>query len=512
MPSYYLRYYYAHDEVVAELRRSGTRAAAVQAIEAELLEMYADPALVAKPALLEQRGGAYYSEAAVALIASLLGGPGEAAVHVANVRNGSTLGFLPPDAVIEVPCDVDAAGARPRPVDPLDPLYAGLVAHVSAYEDLALRAAVDGSHDRVVQALLAHPLVGTVRRGPATDRPARRGQSRAPAVGAVSSAGAAVVVAIDGGGSKTDAVVLDLASGEVLASSRGAGSSQHIVGIDAAVGVIDSTVLAALSAAGTEPSQVVHAGCFLSAIDMPDEAATMRDRLGRLAWGARSVAVDNDVFALLRTGTQSPDAAVVVCGTGINGAAVRADGTVARILALGATSGDWGGASGLADEVLWYSARAEDGRGEPTALRAALLSWTGRTSIHDIVLAIHRGELRDVLVVVAGARGLRARRRGRRRGPCSGRASGPRDRPARCVPARPARPRGGRGPRRSRRRDRGLRARRPDGSRAGGPRRAGTPSAARRGHRRPDRGGGPAGAVGGRLSSQLEGVSSNLTA
>jgi 6-phospho-beta-glucosidase len=160
VPSYYLRYFYAHDEVVAELLESGTRAEEVQRIEHELLEMYADPTLVTKPALLDQRGGAYYSEAAVALIASLLGGPGHAGVHVANVRNDGTLPFLADDAVIEVPCDVTSSGAAPRPVAPLEPLYAGLVAHVSAYEDLALDAARHGGRDRVVAALLAHPLVG----------------------------------------------------------------------------------------------------------------------------------------------------------------------------------------------------------------------------------------------------------------------------------------------------------------------------------------------------------------
>ena len=158
IPSYYLRYYYAHDEVVAELLREGTRAEEVQRIEAELLELYRDPSLVAKPPLLEQRGGAYYSEAAVALLASLLGrSPG---AHVANVRNAGTLGFLPDGAVIETTCDVTPDGARPRPVLPLDPLLAGLVAHVSAYEELALDAALHGGRDRVVAALLAHPLVG----------------------------------------------------------------------------------------------------------------------------------------------------------------------------------------------------------------------------------------------------------------------------------------------------------------------------------------------------------------
>jgi 6-phospho-beta-glucosidase len=160
VPSYYLRYYYAHDEVVRELKQSGTRAEEVLRIEAELLEMYRDPALVAKPALLEQRGGAYYSEAAVALIASLLGGADHADVHVANVRNDGFFPFLADDAVVEVPCDVSGSGVRTRSTTPLEPLHAGLVAHVSAYEDLALQAARLGGRDRVAAALLAHPLVG----------------------------------------------------------------------------------------------------------------------------------------------------------------------------------------------------------------------------------------------------------------------------------------------------------------------------------------------------------------
>ena len=159
IPSYYLRYFYAHDEVVAELMREGTRAAEVKRIEAELLELYRDPSLVTKPPLLEQRGGAYYSEAAVDLLASLLGRSADGR-HVANVRNAGTLGFLPDDAVIETTCDVTSDGARPRPVRPLEPLLAGLVAHVSAYEELALHAALHGGRDRIVAALLAHPLIG----------------------------------------------------------------------------------------------------------------------------------------------------------------------------------------------------------------------------------------------------------------------------------------------------------------------------------------------------------------
>ncbi|MFJ5916872.1 6-phospho-beta-glucosidase [Streptomyces ardesiacus] len=159
VPSYYLRYYYAHDEVVDELRTKPSRAAEVAQMERQLLEMYGDPALDEKPELLARRGGAYYSEAAVDLAAALLGGSGSP-YQVVNTRNRGTLPFLPDDAVVEVPAAVGAKGASPLPVAPVDPLYAGLMAHVTAYEDLALDAALRGGRERVFRALLAHPLVG----------------------------------------------------------------------------------------------------------------------------------------------------------------------------------------------------------------------------------------------------------------------------------------------------------------------------------------------------------------
>jgi 6-phospho-beta-glucosidase len=158
VPSYYLHYYYAHDAAVAEQRGRPTRAEEVAEIERELLRLYADPALDRKPELLTHRGGAYYSEAAVALLASLVSDTGDR--QVVNVRNAGTLPFLDDDAVIEVAATVGAGGAEPVPVAPLEPLMRGLVAHVSAYEDLAVDAALRGGAGRVRAALLAHPLVG----------------------------------------------------------------------------------------------------------------------------------------------------------------------------------------------------------------------------------------------------------------------------------------------------------------------------------------------------------------
>jgi 6-phospho-beta-glucosidase len=157
VPSYYLRYYYAHDEVLAEQQGAPTRAQAVTAVEDELLALYADPAVDTKPAALERRGGAFYSEAAVDLLASLTADRGD--VQVVNVRNDGTLPFLPDDHVIEVPATIGASGITPLAAAALPEDIAGLVSHVAGYERLALDAAVHGGRSRVERALLAHPLV-----------------------------------------------------------------------------------------------------------------------------------------------------------------------------------------------------------------------------------------------------------------------------------------------------------------------------------------------------------------
>ncbi|MEU5871028.1 6-phospho-beta-glucosidase [Glycomyces sp. NPDC047369] len=157
VPSYYLHYFYAHDREVERLRTAPSRGREVARIEAELWKIYEDDTLDRKPDLLSQRGGAYYSEAAVALMRSLLTQDG--GVHAVNVRNRGFLPYLPDEAVIEVSARV---GADVTPVDvaPLGPRQRGLVAAVSAYEELGVQAAVRGGERRVYEALLAHPLVG----------------------------------------------------------------------------------------------------------------------------------------------------------------------------------------------------------------------------------------------------------------------------------------------------------------------------------------------------------------
>ena len=158
VPSSYLRYFYAHDEVLQEQLDGVPRAQTVAEIERELLQLYRDPKLVEKPVLLEQRGGAFYSEAALGLVASLATGDG--AVHEVDVRNDGTLSGIADDDVVEVPARVTRAGATPLEQPPLAPELLGLTQHVAAYERLALSAALSRDPVDVRKALLAHPLIG----------------------------------------------------------------------------------------------------------------------------------------------------------------------------------------------------------------------------------------------------------------------------------------------------------------------------------------------------------------
>jgi len=157
VPSYYLRYFYAHDEVLAEQLAEPSRAESVRAIENELLAIYADPTADTKPEALERRGGAYYSEAAVELLAAIMG-----ALHpprVVNLRNDGLLPFLPDDHVVEVPARFVGGSFVAEPIEPLPDDVAGLIAAVAGYERLALDAAIHGGRDRVVRAMRANPLV-----------------------------------------------------------------------------------------------------------------------------------------------------------------------------------------------------------------------------------------------------------------------------------------------------------------------------------------------------------------
>lgn len=162
LPSPYLRYYYFPQAMLAEEQEAirdgrGTRAEVVMRVEKELFELYRRPELTEKPALLSQRGGAFYSEAAVSVIASLAAN--RPAVHIVNVPNRGALPDLPDDVVIERNSLVSAAGAAPLAAGALPPQIRGLVQQVKAYEQLTVQAGATGDRRTAFLALLNHPLV-----------------------------------------------------------------------------------------------------------------------------------------------------------------------------------------------------------------------------------------------------------------------------------------------------------------------------------------------------------------
>ncbi|MFJ5773422.1 N-acetylglucosamine kinase [Streptomyces sp. NPDC093094] len=215
----------------------------------------------------------------------------------------------------------------------------------------------------------------------------------------------AAVLAVDAGNSKTDVAVLT-AGGQVLAAARGGGFRPPAVGVRAAVDNVADAVARAFADCGA--SGVDHVSACLANADFPVEEEELAAALHARGWGG-TVEVRNDTFAILRAGVAEPRGVAVVCGAGINCVGMRPDGRTARFPAVGRISGDWGGGWGLAEEALFHAARAEDGRGGPTALARTLPAHFGLGSMGALIEALHlehidqarRHELTPVLFATA---------------------------------------------------------------------------------------------------------------
>ncbi|WP_245561860.1 N-acetylglucosamine kinase [Agromyces italicus] len=230
-------------------------------------------------------------------------------------------------------------------------------------------------------------MTGAIEAAELNDLPGAPGPPLAPGIpgtrAQVSSA-SPVVVAVDGGGSKTDAVALTL-DGELVAYARASGASPHFEGLDASVALVDGIVR---EVAGEHA--VMHAGLYLSGLDLAVEIEQYIAAISGFAWSTGAV-VANDLYALLRAGTDAPDAVAIVCGTGVNAIGLRADGTTVRFPSLGPLSGDWGGGAGLGEAALWHAARAVDGRGPATLLVDEIVRRLGVASVGELIEAIHFG-------------------------------------------------------------------------------------------------------------------------
>lgn len=191
-----------------------------------------------------------------------------------------------------------------------------------------------------------------------------------------------LVVGIDGGASKTDVAVVTL-GGEVVGRGRGVGSCPHFIGVEESVRLLDELVT---DAAGG--GAVIHASACISGLDLASEVDIYRARLGEFAWARQGLIVENDLFGLLRTGSENRNAIAVICGTGTNAVGVHESGARVRFHSLGPLSGDWGGGQGLGQEALWHAARAMDGRGPATALTERIGAEYGMT-VSELIEAIH---------------------------------------------------------------------------------------------------------------------------
>ncbi len=220
----------------------------------------------------------------------------------------------------------------------------------------------------------------------------------------------AAVLAVDGGNSKTD-VALVGHDGTLLGYARGLGSNHQVLGVDAAIRVLADCVTAAAEEARIDDGRVAQLGAFyLAGADYPSEREMLRAVVSDHGW-VGDLELDNDAFALLRTGTEAPNRIGVVCGAGVNCVAKSVTGGRFQFPALGRISGDWGGGGDLGMEALFHAGRAEDGRGDETLLREAVKDHFQTGLVADVTQAFHFGrfpagrihELVPVLLRVATA-------------------------------------------------------------------------------------------------------------
>jgi N-acetylglucosamine kinase-like BadF-type ATPase len=195
-------------------------------------------------------------------------------------------------------------------------------------------------------------------------------------------------LAVDGGNSKTDVAIVS-ADGELLGFARGPASSPHDLGVEGAVEVVADLIEEALG--GPPQGEIADAAELLMAgVDFPAEDEELRAAVERRGW-APEIFVGNDTFAVLRAGTERGWGVAVVCGAGINCVGVAPDGRHARFLALGATTGDWGGGYDVGLAATSAAARSEDGRGPLTSLEHLVPAHFGLDSPSGLAEEIHRG-------------------------------------------------------------------------------------------------------------------------
>lgn len=204
------------------------------------------------------------------------------------------------------------------------------------------------------------------------------------------SADLPAVLAVDGGNSKAD-LALVARDGRLLAAARGRSISHQAVGLERGMARLEELASGLAREAGLDPGSrpIARLGVFsLAGADYPEDERLLRGAIGRLGIVAE-VEVLNDTFGALRAGTQRPWGVVLVCGQGINGAAIAPDGRRARFDGVGTWSGDWGGGGGVGEAGLAAAVRGRDGRGPRTILERLVPAHFGVASPAALTKALY---------------------------------------------------------------------------------------------------------------------------
>jgi len=198
-----------------------------------------------------------------------------------------------------------------------------------------------------------------------------------------------VVLAVDGGNSKTDLALVG-ADGSLIAFARGPQSSPHHLGDDGCMRVLEDLA----DKAGLDGLVASVATLCMAGVDFPREEERLAELVDARGW-ATGTTVMNDTFAVLRAGTERGWGVAVVCGAGINCVGVAPDGRQVRFPALGPITGDWGGGSDVGLAAMSNASRSFDGRGPKTTLEQAVPAHFGFETPYELAEAIHAKRIRE---------------------------------------------------------------------------------------------------------------------
>lgn len=202
----------------------------------------------------------------------------------------------------------------------------------------------------------------------------------------------AAVLGVDGGNSKTD-LVLVAPDGSLMAAVRGPTVSHQAVGLERGMANLEALVKQVAERTGVTRRPPAELGVYcLAGADYPSDVRTLRRAIARRGFAATDLVL-NDTFAALRAGAQRPWGVALICGQGVNGAAVAPDGRTARFDGVGAISGDWGGGTALGLAALGAAVRARDGRGPRTSLERLVPAHYGLQTPAAVTRAMYFGRI-----------------------------------------------------------------------------------------------------------------------